>query len=138
VFALQLTDVTLDSFRIWTGRVIVSPFSVNPKIPLLSRNVPHPYTLPSSVMANEQESPAATCVNFVPSGSVVWDQSTSPGLDSSGLRPLSSSSSLSESSASMSLVPPSQSVFRPSAPWSLTPHVRILLSVAVISACVYE
>ncbi len=73
------------------------------KVDSPTRNVPQPYTRPSSVSAKLQLSPAATWTNVVPEGNS--RAGIGVGVDSRGFR-----SSSSEESASISRRLPSQSV----------------------------
>ena len=79
----------------------------------LTRNVPQPQTLPSSVTAKVLLSPAAIHVKTVPSGKESLGMAV--GVASLGLRPLSLADS-SSLLASISLRPPSQVVSLPNAP----------------------
>lgn len=58
------------------------------------------------------------------------------GVDSRGLRPESLASESESSSASTSLIPPSQVVSRPNVQRSFTPQVRTLLSCVRATACI--
>ena len=82
----------------------------------LTRNVPQPYTWPSSVSARERLSPAATFTKTVPSGKD--SLGIAVGVLSRGFSPLSLPSSEPESDLlpSISFIPPSQAVSLPNAP----------------------